>query len=134
MNFLQLVQLLEHRLGHHQVPVDASARELHELFDSAPLHQELMQRIVQAIYKANGCRSTRDPVSAAATFDAIAPVRLEFLRAKNTDVDVYRVIEEVCAGVGDAFAAGAATRANEKGARERAVVPFQRARRLRSSA
>lgn len=134
MNFLQLVQLLEHRLGHHQVPINPGARELHDLFDNSPLHHELMPRIARAIYKANGCRSLRDPVAAAATFDAIAPIRLQVLRAKDTDVDVYRVIEEVCTAVGAAFDSRNEKPASSASAPERAVVPFARTRRVRSLA
>lgn len=133
MNFLQLVQFLEHHLGHHQIPIKADARDLQDLFETAPLHHELLPRIAQAIYKANRCRTLQDAVCGESTFAAIAPIRLEVLRAANTDIDLYRLIEELCTAVAAAFSSSEPP-AQPKPARDRAVVPFPRLRRVRSLA
>lgn len=96
MTFLELFRQLEAQLGYHQLPLNPSPAALKNLFESSPLHHELMMRLAQAIYAANACRNLNDPVERDATFTAVAPIRLEVLQNKHTDVDLYRYIEEFC--------------------------------------
>jgi hypothetical protein len=136
MTFQELMQHFEQRLGHHQVPLNARASSLQTLFESGPLHQELMTRIAAAIYKRNRCGSLRDTVTRTATFDALAPIRLEVLHARDTDIDVFHLIEDVCVATSTYFGpVSAATVETTLGGRAE-VIPFDRsrARKLKSSA
>jgi hypothetical protein len=62
-----------------------------------------MKRLVQSIYAGNCCQCLGDPVERAATFEAVAPLRLEVLRSERTDVDLYRLVDELCVALDDAF-------------------------------
>lgn len=104
MNFLALLAHLEERLGSHQLPLNPRASGLRDLFDGIGLHHPLMQKVVRAIYEQNGCRRLTDPVDRHATLNALGPIRLEMLRAHSTDVDLYRLLEELCVAAADAFA------------------------------
>lgn len=103
MNFLELLQKLEAQLGYHQLPLNPSATTLKNLFETIALHHELMKRLTQAIYSANRCRTLTSPVERDATFDALAPLRLEVLQSKHTDVDLFRFIDELCIALDLAF-------------------------------
>ena len=103
MNFQGLMLKLEERLGYHQVPLNPRATSLKDLFEGGPLHHELMTRLVRAIYGENACRRLTDPVEREKTLAALGPLRLEFLRAASTDVDLHRLIEELCVVLAEAF-------------------------------
>lgn len=137
MSFLELLRTLEATLGYHQLPLNPTAVTLKNLFESSPLHHETMMRAAQAIYTSNGCRGLNDPVERAATLDAIAPIRLELLQSKRTDVDLYRFMEELCVTLDEAFGPVAPRAAVESIPRLADVIqlaPFRRSRRLKTSA
>lgn len=138
MNFRELLQKLEARVGYHQVPLNPTARSLKDLFECSPLHPELVVRLAQAIHAENGCHSLNDPVYRHATFDAFAPIRLQTLNAKNTDVDTYRLIDELATAIERAFRAppdgserAAATVPEQRTAEIIPLAPFRRSRRLK---
>jgi hypothetical protein len=103
MTFLELLKKLEAHLGSHQMPLNAAAKTLKNVFETIPLHNDLMKRLVQSIYTGNRCQRLSDPVERAATFEALAPLRLEVIRSERTDVDLYRLIEELCVALDGAF-------------------------------
>lgn len=103
MNFRQLIETLARRIGHHQLPVNPSASELRGFIDSGAIHYELVTQIITAIYTGNRCRRLTDPVMRDATFEALEPIRLAVLRSPKTDVDVYQLMDAVCAEVARAF-------------------------------
>lgn len=103
MNFKELVQHLEKRIGYHQVPMNPAATGTKDLFESCALHHELMTELVQAIYKENGCRKLSDPVNRQDTFKALSPIRLKVLQSSKTDIDVFHLIENLCLAVDQAF-------------------------------
>jgi hypothetical protein len=103
LTFAQFVRHLERRLGHHQLPLNPSATGIQDLFESCALHHELMMRLVQEIYKKNKCEKLSDTVTRSATFDAVAPIRLEILRGPHTDIDLYNLMEDLCAAINAAF-------------------------------
>lgn len=121
MNFRELLQKLEARVGYHQVPLNPAARSLKDLFECSPLHPELVVRLAQAIHAENGCRCLNDPVYRHATFDAFAPIRLQTLNAKHTDVDTYRLIDELATAIERAFRLPV-----DAGERIAAVLPVQK--------
>lgn len=138
MNFRELLQKLEARVGYHQVPLNPAARSLKDLFECSPLHPELVVRLAQAIHAENGCRGLNDPVYRHATFDAFAPIRSQTLNAKHTDVDTYRLIDELATAIERAFRlpvdAGeriAAALPVRKSAEIIALASFRRSRRLK---
>ena len=100
MNFLELLRALEAHLGYHQLPLNAAPTSIKNIFESSPLHDNFAKRLVQSIYAGN------DPVERTATFDAVAPLRLEALRHDRTDVDLARTIEELCTALHTIFGAG----------------------------
>lgn len=102
MNFIEFVDYLVRRLGHHQVPVRPGARALKELIESSALHYELVKRVLAAVYSANGCHRLTDPIQMNATLDALAPVRAEVLESTRTDVDRYHFMENLCMAAGEA--------------------------------
>lgn len=139
MTFRELMQQLEAQLGHHQIPLHPAAAGVHDLFEFCALHHELMTEIASAIYKRNDCRSLTDPVTRAATLDALAPIRLRVLRSPKTDVDLFHLVEELCRRVDAAFGANEAVTKSSAAetVRGRATVISLdrfRARRLRSLA
>jgi hypothetical protein len=103
MNFRRLIETLSRRIGHHQLPVNPSASELRGFIDSGAIHYELVTQIVTAIYTGNRCRRLADPVTRDATFEALEPIRLAVLRSHKTDVDVYQLMDAVCAEVAHVF-------------------------------
>jgi hypothetical protein len=130
MNFLELLRKLEVQLGYHQLPLNPSASTLKNLFETIALHDELMKRLAQEIYAANRCRQLSDPVERAATFEAFAPLRLQVLQSKHTDVDLFRFIDDLCTALDRAFGGEALTRVTDKDARRNAdVVELARFRR-----
>ncbi|OGI46813.1 MAG: hypothetical protein A2151_00925 [Candidatus Muproteobacteria bacterium RBG_16_65_34] len=134
MNFKELLEKLEHRLGNHQLPLNPCARGIKDIFEGSPLHPDLMTKLVRAIFSGNTCRSLTDPVNRAATFRALAPPRLEALRAATTDVDAHRLLGELCAALEEIFAdpaqaAAPSTRGQPKSPAE--VIPFPSVRRGR---
>lgn len=140
MNFLELLRALETRLGYHQVPLNPRARGIRDLFEGGPLHHELVVRLMRAIYARNKCQHLTDPVNREATFAALGPIRLEVLRAPHTDIDVYRLMDDLCLAVEQAFreSAGGASqpRVADKpvGARIIPFAPFLRMRQFKTPA
>lgn len=96
MTFQELLFELEHRLGYHQLPVNSMARGIKDVFESSPVHQELMTQLVRAIYAENRCQRLADPVTRDKTFAAFAPIRLATLRSEKCDVDTHHLLEELC--------------------------------------
>ena len=141
MNFRQLIQGLEHRVGYHQLPLNPSARDIRTLFDNTPLHQDLMRRLVHAIYRKNACRSLDDPVTRHDTFDAVGPIRHEVIKSQNSDVDLHHLFEELCTAIDAVFAVESRESASRTGQRDEAasaqVIPldaFRHRRHLKPSA
>lgn len=136
MTFLELLRKLEASLGYHQMPLNPAAKNLKDLFESSPLHHDLMKRLAQAIYSGNRCQRLSDPVERETTFDAVAPLRLEVLRSERTDVDLYRLIEELCIALDRSFGRLAYIPHEPKPAVLAQVIQLARfrRRRLKSSA
>src|SRR5216684_1394432 len=103
LTFAQFVRHLERRLGHHQLPLDPSAAGIQDLFETCAVHHELMMRLVREIYKKNKCERLSDAITRSSTFDAVAPIRLEILRAPHTDIDLFNLMEDLCAAINTAF-------------------------------
>ncbi|HEX9812644.1 MAG TPA: hypothetical protein VGA88_11260 [Burkholderiales bacterium] len=136
MNYLELLQQLEAHLGYHQLPLNPAATAIKDLFESSPLHHDFSKRLAQSIYSGNRCRSLTDDVERAATFDAVAPLRLEALRHNRTDVDLVRTIEELCVALNTIFGDGEAAPKRSPPTESGQVIditPFRR-RRARSRA
>lgn len=130
MNFRELLEHLEKRLGNHQLPLNPRATGLRDLFDGIGLHHPLMQKVMRAIYEQNGCRQLTDPVNRPSTLKALGPIRLEMLRAHSTDVDLYRLLNELCEATAEAFAEGGP--ATRRAAPKRAtaeIIPLDSFRR-----
>jgi hypothetical protein len=139
MNFKELLAQLEERLGYHQFPVNPAATHIKDVFESSPLHHDIMTRLARAIYVSNACRRLTDPVSQEKTFLALAPIRQEVLRAARTDVDLYRVLDEIGAAFNEIFATGFTTRKPTAPVTRRSaeIIPlsaYRHLRRLKSSA
>lgn len=96
MTFIQLLKALERELGYHQFPVDACAPDLARVFESSAVHHDLATRLVREIYRANRCQKLSHPVSRELTLSALIPIRLDILKADNTDIDLFRFIENCC--------------------------------------
>ena len=95
MNFYQLLQQLEDRLGYHQLPLSPGATGIRDIFDGTPLHHDWMVQLVRAIYAENSCRNLTDPVQRAKTFKALAVLRQQALRAAATDIELRTLVEEI---------------------------------------
>lgn len=135
MTFIELLRKLEARLGYHQFPLNPAAKSLKDLFECSPLHHELAVRLAQSIFVANGCRRLTDPVGRDATLDAVAPIRLQVLQSERTDVDLYRLIEELCATLADLFGERARLQPREAARPTAQIIsfaPFRANRRLKS--
>lgn len=104
MNFKELLAQLEEHLGYHQFPVNPAATHIKNIFDGSPLHHDMMTGLARAIYVANACRRLTDPVNLNQTLQALAPIRQETLRLAATDVDVYRLLDELGAALNEIFA------------------------------
>ena len=103
MTFRELIEQLAKRIGQHQLPVNTSASELRGFIDSGAVHYELVTQIVNAIYAGNRCQRLTDPVTRDATFESIEPIRLALLRSPKTDVDVFALLDNLCAEVARIF-------------------------------
>jgi hypothetical protein len=136
MTLIELLRRLEARLGGHQMPLNPAAKDIKTVFESIPLHQDFMKRLVQSIYTGNGCKRLSDPVDREITFEALAPLRLEVLRCARTDVDLYRLIDDVCIALDEIFGRTAPIAVGPKVALRAQIIhlaPFRR-RRLKSLA
>ena len=98
-SFRALMQHLEQSLGSCQVPLRPTATGLKDLFESVPLHSEVLRHICKDIYEQNRCRSLDDPIRAAETYAALAPIRLRVLHSARTDIDLFHFVEQLCAKV-----------------------------------
>ncbi|OGI52697.1 MAG: hypothetical protein A3E57_00270 [Candidatus Muproteobacteria bacterium RIFCSPHIGHO2_12_FULL_60_33] len=139
MNFKELLAQLEERLGYHQFPVNPAATNIKDVFEGSPLHHDMMIRLARAIYVSNACRRLTDPVNLDKTLQALAPIRQEVLRAARTDVDLYRVLDELGAAFNKIFAESTAfTKVGAPVIRRTAeIIPlsaYRHLRRLKSSA
>ena len=141
MNFVEFLQKLEERLGYHQIPVNPAAAGIRDIFECAPIHHDLMTRLVRTIYAQHACRKLTDPVNREDTFTALDSIRKEVLNSNKTDVDAYRLMEELCAAIDAVFNEGltdtplaeSSTRQNDKPRAEVIQLdPFRRNRRLKS--
>ena len=103
MTYLELLHLLEERLGRLHMPLRTKAATVHELFDGCALHHELMTTLVRAVYAANRCHHVKDRITAEKTLEAISPIRAAILGAEDTDIDTYRFVEAFVAEVQKAF-------------------------------
>jgi hypothetical protein len=112
MNYLELLQALEQRIGYQHLPVNPRASTLKRIFEGSPVHHELMYRIVHALYYNNGCHLLTDAVDREACFEAIGPVRQEALRLPTTDVDASRLLDDLCLAMDEIFATGHAPPTN----------------------
>ena len=139
MNFKELLAQLEERLGYHQFPVNHAATNIKNVFEGSPLHHDMMTGLARAIYVANACRRLTDPVALDKTLQALAPIRQEALRAARTDVDLYRLLDDLGAALTEIFAehkvAVKPTAFQERRTAE--IIPlaaYRRQRQLKSSA
>lgn len=134
MNFFQLLQHFEERLGYHQLPLNPAATSLRDLFEGTPLHHEWMTQFVRAVYADNRCQRLTDPVTLAETFKALAVLRQQALKASATDVDLRALVEEVGEAVNAIFADNTlATNPSTTPAGGGAeIIPFRGRRRLRA--
>ncbi len=130
MNFRQLVQQLEDRIGYHQIPMNPAATGTRDLFESCPVHHELVKELMQAIYKANGCRQLTDPVRRLETFSALEPIRLQLLRSAKADVDQVELIDNLCSALDEAFGASEPPRGGRRprNGRTAEIIPLDRFR------
>lgn len=103
MNFKELLSQLEERLGSHQFPVNPAATTIKNIFEGSPLHHDTMTGLARAIYVSNACRRLTDPVSLDKTQQALAPIRQEALRSTATDVDLYRVLDDLGVALNEIF-------------------------------
>jgi hypothetical protein len=130
MTYIELLQALEQRLGNQHLPLNPRATTMKQIFEGSPVHHELMRQLVDAIYIANGCRQLGDAVDKDKTFAAIGPLRRDTLQRPTADVDVYRLLDDVCHALDRCFADGAAANAPEKTKSAPAdVIPLDAARR-----
>ncbi|HKQ31414.1 MAG TPA: hypothetical protein VJS66_09030 [Burkholderiales bacterium] len=103
MTYVELLHALEQRLGYQHLPLNPHAAGIKDLFESTPVHHELMQRLVQALYRCNGCRLIVDAVTKEACFEAIGSTRQEMLKTATTDVEAYRLMDDVCRALIEIF-------------------------------
>jgi len=139
MNFKELLAQLEEHLGFHQFPVNPASTHIKDVFDGSPLHHDMMTRLVRAIYVSNACRRLTDPVTLDKTLSALTPIRLEALRSATTDVDLYRLLDELSGALGEIFSENVtAEKTPATPARRTAeIIPlaaYRMQRRLKSSA
>ncbi len=134
MNFLELLQALEHRLGYQHLPLNPQASTLKQVFECSPVHHDLMRELVNALYAANACQQFTDPVNRDACFEAIGPVRQAALKTRTTDVDAYHLMENLCQGLDEIFTTERGvtknTDAEKKPGAE--IIQLDRARRRRN--
>lgn len=123
MTYIELLQALEQRLGYQHLPLNSHASNMKNLFESTPVHHELMQRLVQALYRKNACLVLTGTVQRDACFDAIGTVRQETLKAATTDVDAYRLLDDLCQALDEIFEVAQEPTAVEKKLLAE-VVPF----------
>ena len=139
MNFKELLEQLEERLGYHQFPVNPAATNIKDVFEGSPLHHDMMIRLARAIYVSNACRRLTDPVNLDKTLQALAPIRQEALRSSMADVDLYRVLDELGVALNEIFVE---SNTSDKSApsqtrRTAVIIPlaaYRRQRHLKSSA
>lgn len=103
MSFLQLMRHLEHKLGHHQVPLNPCARTPADLFVSCGVHDEFLKTVTHAIYKQNRCQNLLGALDAERTLAALVPLRLKVLQSDRTDIDLFQFTEALCAAVDGYF-------------------------------
>jgi len=106
MTFRLLIEHLENQLGYHQIPVDARAEGLQDLFESCPLHDDLTKRLARGIFKRNNCQNMGDPVYQDKTESVLKEIRSCVRQEKRTDIDRYNFVEDYCQAVHEFFTVG----------------------------
>jgi hypothetical protein len=125
MTYIELLQALEQRLGYQHLPLNPHASNMKNLFDSTPVHHELMQRLVQALFRNNECRLLTDAVACNVCFEAVGMVRQETLKTATTDVDAYRLLDDLSEALIEIFKIVQEPIAAEE-KRSAEIVPFTR--------
>lgn len=108
MTFRELLETLERKFGNHQFPLNRTARGLRDMFETIPLHPDLVMRLAREVFARNGCRSLDDAVARPETLEVLAGLRAEALHARSTDIDTRRFVDELCAAAERVFAPSAA--------------------------
>ncbi len=139
MNFIELLAQLEERLGYHQFPVNPAATHIKNIFEGSPLHHDIMTAFARAIYVTNACRRVTDPVTLDNTLQALTPIRQETLRAARTDVDLYRLLDDLGTALVEIFAENKVVevespRPNRRSAEIIPLASYRRLHRFKSSA
>jgi hypothetical protein len=118
MTFRELLAMLERKFGNHQFPLNRAARDLRDMFETIPLHPDLVSRLARDVFARNGCRSLDDAVSRSETLGVVAGLRAEVLHARTTDIDTRRLVDEICAAVEGVFSRPAAAATAPKASAE----------------
>lgn len=103
MTYRELLEHLARQIGHHQIPLNPAATELRGLVDSGAVHYELITQVATALYTGNRCRRLMDAVRCDASFEALEPIRMAVLRSPKTDVDAWRLMDNLCSEIAVAF-------------------------------
>lgn len=99
MTYRGLITHLADSLGHHQIPLNAAARDIHTLLDGSPLHDDMTRPMLRAIYKKNRCNHLDSRIEREAVEAVLVEIRQRVLRAESTDVDKHGFLEDLCCAV-----------------------------------
>jgi hypothetical protein len=105
MTFKELLETLERQFGSHQFPLNPAARGIKDVFESSPLHPDLVTRLTREIFSGNRCQTLGDAVTRDDTLAALTKLRLEVLKARTTDIDARRFVDDLGGSLERIFAA-----------------------------
>lgn len=104
LTFRQLIVQLAHCIGLHQIPVQAQASDIHNFLGADAVHDALIKRVTQNVYRANCCGHLDAAVSPRATFAALGRIRGELSQCRRADIDQVNLLDTIGWVVRDVFA------------------------------
>ena len=90
-------------MGYHQIPVNPSADNPKDIFESCPLHDDLTKQLVRTIYKRNKCQRLIDNIDREITESVLKEIRSVVVQETGTDVDRYHFIDDFCRAAHEFF-------------------------------
>lgn len=95
IEYRDLMVRLADLVGHHQLPVNRDAEDIHDFLDGEPVHRELAREVVRTIYRGGRCSHLDAKIRAETVFNSLGGIRGQLLADRDTDVDQINLLEEL---------------------------------------
>ncbi len=93
--FRDLIAWWADQLGRHHIPFKEHTADINDLLAPDAVHHELIQQVVRAVYRANGCGHLNAAISLDPTFSALGQVRSGLSNSPRADIDQINLLDNL---------------------------------------